>query len=64
MTTEKIAALISLTIISLGAMYLLQAESTTVVGTAVGAIAGFITGSQVRSADKRATDTVPEVPKA
>lgn len=45
MMNEKVAALITLTIISLGAMYFLGASSTTIVGTAVGAIAGFITGN-------------------
>ena len=42
---EKNFALVALSLISIAAMYFLGAASTTVVGTAVGAIAGFITGS-------------------
>lgn len=42
---EKIAALIALSIICIFAMFKMGYAAETVVGTAVGAIAGFITGA-------------------
>ena len=42
---EKIAGMVALVIICLAAMWLLGAASSTIISTAVGAIAGFITGN-------------------